>query len=66
MADYRPQYIAVDKFSLHKGYNYATSVMDLERGDILWVAKGRSKKAFETFFKEIGAESRNPKRKQDI
>ncbi|WP_367184703.1 transposase [Dialister invisus] len=56
----------MDKFSLHKGYNYATSVMDLERGDILWVAKGRSKKAFETFFKEIGAESRNPKRKQDI
>lgn len=50
--DYKPRYLAVDEFAIHKGHSYATSVMDLETGDILWVGKGRSINDFEKFFQE--------------
>jgi len=51
--DYRPQYLAVDEFAIHKGHRYATCVMDLAEGDILWVGRGRSKADFARFFGEI-------------
>jgi len=50
--DYKPSYLAVDEFAIHKGHSYATCVMDLEQGDVLWVGKGRSKDCFEKFFEE--------------
>ena len=50
--DYKPRYLAVDEFAIHKGHSYATSVMDIETGDILWVGKGRSINDFEKFFQE--------------
>ena len=50
---YKPRILAVDEFALHKGHSYATCVMDLETGDILWVGKGRALKDFEKFFEEI-------------
>ena len=49
---YKPRYLAIDEFAIHKGHTYATCVMDLEEGDVLWVGKGRSKEAFRTFFEE--------------
>lgn len=49
---YKPRYLAIDEFSIHKGHTYATCVMDLEEGDVLWVGKGRSKEAFRKFFEE--------------
>ena len=51
--DYRPQYLAIDEFAVHKGHRYATCVMDLAEGDILWVGKGRSKADFARFFEEF-------------
>lgn len=51
--DYHPRYLAVDEFAIHKGHSYATSVMDLETGDILWVGKGRTLKDFTKFFEDI-------------
>ena len=51
--EYHPKYLAVDEFAIHKGHTYATSVMDLETGEVLWVGKGRSKADFEKFFEEI-------------
>ena len=51
--DYRPRYLAVDEFALHKGHRYATCVMDLVEGDVLWVGRGRSKADFARFFEEF-------------
>lgn len=54
-ANYRPRILAVDEFAIHKGHTYATCVMDLESGEVLWVGKGRSKADFARFFDEIEA-----------
>ena len=51
--DYRPRYLAVDEFALHKGHRYATCVMDLVEGDVLWVGRGRSKADLSRFFEEF-------------
>ena len=53
---YRPKYLAVDEFAIHKGHSYATSVMDLETGDVLWVGSGRTLKDFAKFFEEINSD----------
>ena len=55
--DYKPRILAVDEFAIHKGHRYATCVMNLEHGDILWVGKGRAMKDFEKFFKDMPSDS---------
>lgn len=50
--NYKPKLLAVDEFAIHKGHSYATCVMDLETGEILWVGKGRAKDDFAKFFEE--------------
>ena len=50
---YRPRFLAVDEFAIRKGHTYATCVMDLETGEVLWVGEGRSQEDFERFFAEI-------------
>ena len=52
-AGYHPQFLAVDEFAIHKGHTYATCVMDLETGEVLWVGNGRSKEDFRRFFDEV-------------
>ena len=54
---YKPRILAVDEFAIHKGHSYATCVMDLEQGDVLWVGKGRAMKDFEKFFEDMPADS---------
>ena len=56
-AGYKPRILAVDEFAIHKGHRYATCVMDLETGDILWVGNGRAQKDFERFFEEISPDT---------
>lgn len=50
---YKPTYLAVDEFAIHKGHRYATCVMDLEEGDIIWAGMGRSMDAFAKFFDDM-------------
>lgn len=50
---YKPKHLAVDEFAIHKGHTYATCVMDLDEGDVLWVGKGRAINDFRKFFEEI-------------
>lgn len=49
---YKPKFLAVDEFAIQKGHRYATCVMDLVEGDILWVGMGRTKECFRKFFTE--------------
>ena len=50
---YKPRILAVDEFAIHKGHRYATCVMGLEQGYILWVGKGRAMKDLEKFFEDV-------------
>ena len=52
-AKYRPTRLAVDEFAIHKGHTYATCVMDLDTGEVIWVGKGRSKEDFKHFFEDM-------------
>ena len=52
-AGYKPKYLAIDEFAIHKGHKYATCVMDLEQGDVIWVGIGRSMPDFNVFFSEV-------------
>ena len=54
--NYRPRFLAVDEFAIHKGHSYATCVLDLESGEVLWIGKGRAKTDFARFFEEIDSE----------
>ena len=53
---YKPKRLAVDEFAIHKGHTYATCVMDIDEGDIIWVGKGRSIADFSRFFEETDHE----------
>ncbi len=54
---YKPRILAIDEFALHKGHSYATCVMDVETGVVLWVGLGRSIKDFSKFFEDVSADS---------
>ena len=52
--EHQARYLGIDEFKLHDGHRYATHVMDLERGDVLWVAHGKKKQVVYDFVEHVG------------
>ena len=50
----RLRVIGLDEVSRKKGHRYLTLVYDLERGELVWVGKDRTKETVESFFDELG------------
>ena len=48
------QAIAIDEFSLHRFHRYATSIIDLETGHIIWIQEGKKKDVVYDFISHVG------------
>ena len=48
--------LAIDEFKLHDGHKYATHIIDLETGHILWIAHGKKKQVVYDFIDHVGKE----------
>lgn len=47
-------YLGVDEFKLHNGHKYATIIINLETGHVLWVARGKKKQVIYDFMEYVG------------
>ena len=50
------RFLGIDEFKLHDGYKYATHIIDLETGHILWIARGKKKQVVYDFIEHVGVE----------
>lgn len=50
------KYLGIDEFKLHNGYKYATHIIDMETGHILWIAEGKKKQVVYDFIEHVGLE----------
>ena len=48
--------MGIDEFKLHNGYKYATHIIDLETGHILWIQEGKKKRVVYDFINHVGSE----------
>ena len=46
--------LAIDEFKLHKSNIFATHIIDLDTGHILWIARGRKKQVVYDFINHVG------------
>ena len=54
MPEKSAKYLGIDEFKLHNGRRYATHIIDLETGHVLWIAKGKSKQVVYDFITHVG------------
>ncbi len=47
-------HLGIDEFLLHHGHQYATIIMDLQTGHILWMAYGKKKEVVYRFMSYVG------------
>lgn len=47
------RYLGVDEISVHKGHRYLTIVVDLEGGQVVWVAEGRESSSLKPFLRRL-------------
>lgn len=48
--------LSIDEFKLHRGHHYATHIIDIETGHILWIAHGKRKQVVYDFIEHVGIE----------
>lgn len=53
------RFLGIDEFKLHNGHQYATHIIDLETGHILWVSHGKKKAVVYDFIDHVGLEWMN-------
>lgn len=50
------EFLGIDEFKLHDGRRYATHIIDLKTGHILWIAEGKNKQIVYDFIDHVGLE----------
>ncbi len=50
------RFLGIDEFKLHNGRRYATHIVDMETGHILWIASGKKKQVVYDFIDHVGLE----------
>lgn len=48
--------LGIDEFKLHNGYRYATHIIDMTNGHILWISHGKRKQVVYDFIEHVGLE----------
>jgi len=48
------RFLGVDEFKLHNGYKYASLIIDMESGHILWLSHGKRKRTVYDFINHVG------------
>lgn len=48
--------LAIDEFKLHDGHQFATHIIDLATGHVLWIARGKKKQVVYDFIDHAGME----------
>lgn len=48
------KYLGIDEFKLHDGHKYATHIIDMETGHILWISHGKKKQVVYDFIDHVG------------
>lgn len=57
--EHNSRFICIDEFKLHNGYKYATHIIDLETGEILYISHGKKKQVVYDFIEYVGIEWMN-------
>lgn len=52
--DHYARALAIDEFKLHNGHRYATHIIDLDTGEVLWISEGKSKDVVTKFIAFVG------------
>lgn len=47
-------HLAIDEFKLHDGYKFATHIIDLDTGHVLWIQEGKKKQVVYDFIDFVG------------
>ena len=50
------EYLGIDEFKLHNGHRFATHIVDLRTGHVLWIAEGKKKQVVYDFVDHVGLE----------